>query len=48
MRMRNLLIAMQIFKTENLAVRELNFGKTTRLFNKTPMYLDRMTSRMLL
>ena len=45
--LRNMLIAMQIFRTTNLSTGDLNYGKTTRLFNRTPTYVNQLTGRML-
>ena len=38
---------MQIFRTNNLSTGDLNYGKTTRLFNQTPTYVNQVTGRML-
>ena len=45
--LRNMLFAIQIFRTTNLAIGDLNFGKEPRLHNRTPTYLNRLTGCML-
>ena len=45
--LRNLFFAMQIFRTSGLAMGDLNFGKETRLYNRTSTFLHRVTRRML-
>ena len=45
--LRNLFFAMQIFRTSGLLMGDINFGKETRLYNRTPTFLYRLSGRML-
>jgi hypothetical protein len=45
--LRNLFFAMQIFRTSGLVIGDLNFGKETRLYSRTPTFLHRLSGRML-
>ena len=45
--LRNAFFAMQIFRKSGLAMVNLNYGKETRLYNRTPTFRHRPTSRML-
>ena len=45
--LRNLFFAMQIFRTSGLLMGDINFGKETRLYNRTPTFLHRSSGRML-
>ena len=42
-----MLFAIQIFRTTNLSIGDLNYGKATRLQNRTLTYINQLTSRML-
>jgi hypothetical protein len=45
--LRNLFLAMQIFRTSGLLMGDIIFGKETRLYNRTPTFLHRLSGRML-
>ena len=45
--LRNVFFAMQIFRTSGLALGPMNFGKETRLYNRTSTFLHRQSGRML-
>jgi hypothetical protein len=43
-----MMTVMQMFRTTNLPIGDLNYGRETRLRNRTPTYLNKLTGGLLL